>query len=548
MTFLSLIPSVYTNVKQYGAKGDGSTDDTSAIAAARSAVNSAGGGIVFFPPGTYISGNQTVYNNVLHDGSGEGVSIIKLKNGSNTDLFSAFTSSINLAGANGTGSTTGANFWGFRNITLDGNKANQTGGPSWPIRCYGYGHILEHVEIRNGYTGNILVDWNGGANPTPPNNAYMPHWYDVMSHDCNGFAYEIGGPTDMQAMAVNGFASGSHVMHIGPNAVALRMVMPHLWATPTGVSAVTLLCEAPEVQLVSAQIEGSDTCALVVLGNDFQAIGLEVGSTADATRQGRGIQFGQQAGQTPYSGQVFQSAGVTTAATANVCKVDAKFYGCVAGAMDEKNTSGNKYDLVSYQTSGTGIASNSGYPVGSSNGSLVVEGLTPDGSPGKGGFFQIGNGSFYGMQVYDKDGGVLFSLDTYDKVFQLKNGRAFSGYSDNGSTLKYNLDASTGDVQLQGNLSVGQSGTAASIASSGTITTSNVGLARVTTSGAVTGVILQAGAAGQIVTVVNESANSITMAVSGTSHVADGTSDIIAATSARRYVYDGGTSLWYKCV
>src|SRR6266403_5497165 len=46
------------NVKDFGAKGDGSTDDTTAIqnainAAMTTGVNSLGGAIVFFPPGQY---------------------------------------------------------------------------------------------------------------------------------------------------------------------------------------------------------------------------------------------------------------------------------------------------------------------------------------------------------------------------------------------------------------------------------------------------------------------------------------------------------------
>lgn len=48
---LQLIPG-YLNVKNYGAKGDGSTDDTAAINAALTACPE--GGQVFFPPGTYL--------------------------------------------------------------------------------------------------------------------------------------------------------------------------------------------------------------------------------------------------------------------------------------------------------------------------------------------------------------------------------------------------------------------------------------------------------------------------------------------------------------
>ena len=44
------------NVKQYGATGDGSTKDTEAIYAALAACAKAGGGTVYFPAGTYLTG------------------------------------------------------------------------------------------------------------------------------------------------------------------------------------------------------------------------------------------------------------------------------------------------------------------------------------------------------------------------------------------------------------------------------------------------------------------------------------------------------------
>lgn len=82
--------------------------------------------------------------------------------------------------------------------------------------------------------------------------------------------------------------------------------------------------------------------------------------------------------------------------------------------------------------------------------------------------------------------------------------------------------------------------------SNGTIATSGVSVARVNPSGAVTGMILGAGAqGGQQVQVVNESSNTLTFAASGTSNVADGVSDVIAANAAKEFVWDSGTSLWY---
>lgn len=65
-------------VKDYGAKGDGVTDDTAAIQAAITDCNSNGGGVVFFPPGTYCV-TQLVLAGTSHiqlQGSGQS-SVVK---------------------------------------------------------------------------------------------------------------------------------------------------------------------------------------------------------------------------------------------------------------------------------------------------------------------------------------------------------------------------------------------------------------------------------------------------------------------------------------
>jgi hypothetical protein len=65
------------NVCDYGAVGDGATDDTTAIQAASTACNAAGGGILYFPIGTYlISGAVTVTRLVNVLGAGANVTTI----------------------------------------------------------------------------------------------------------------------------------------------------------------------------------------------------------------------------------------------------------------------------------------------------------------------------------------------------------------------------------------------------------------------------------------------------------------------------------------
>jgi hypothetical protein len=83
----SMIDGAPVNVLDYGAVGNGTTDDTAAIQAAIDYVYSAGGGTVYFPPGTYrvttISRNWTNPITVNLKGSGKRSTTIK-KLGSTT--------------------------------------------------------------------------------------------------------------------------------------------------------------------------------------------------------------------------------------------------------------------------------------------------------------------------------------------------------------------------------------------------------------------------------------------------------------------------------
>lgn len=90
-----------------------------------------------------------------------------------------------------------------------------------------------------------------------------------------------------------------------------------------------------------------------------------------------------------------------------------------------------------------------------------------------------------------------------------------------------------------------QSQTAVAIVNGNTIVT-NITVSRVNPAGNVTGIILQKGnAPGQEVTVINESAFTVTFAAVGTSFVANGTAEVIAANSGRRYLWNTVTGKWY---
>ena len=63
--------AVQFNVRDFGAKGDGVAKDTAAIQAAVDAAESAGGGTVEIPAGTYLTGSIFLKDNVdFHVGAG----------------------------------------------------------------------------------------------------------------------------------------------------------------------------------------------------------------------------------------------------------------------------------------------------------------------------------------------------------------------------------------------------------------------------------------------------------------------------------------------
>lgn len=134
----------------------------------------------------------------------------------------------------------------------------------------------------------------------------------------------------------------------------------------------------------------------------------------------------------------------------------------------------------------------------------------------------------------------LFNVNTTNGRVEVVNNGKFRIYSDNAYATR-SVEISGGTISFL------QSTSAAAIANGNTVTTAGVGVARVNPAGNVTGIILGVGTlAGQKVTVINESAFSVTFAASGTSNVADGTGSVIATLTAATFTWNGGTNLWYR--
>ena len=158
------------NVKDYGATGDGVTDDTAAIQAAIDASEAAGGGIVYFPPGDYRTTSVLTVDNVgvTLMGAGRQATIITPDAGTYDVIeFDGETPGVTLTGG------------AIRDMKID--AANMTGGAVVKIdkaaRFVADRLVITSpyngLDIRtvnvctfnsvwiNGATGSYLCKWHG---------------------------------------------------------------------------------------------------------------------------------------------------------------------------------------------------------------------------------------------------------------------------------------------------------------------------------------------------------------------------------------------------
>ncbi len=537
------LKNLFINLKDY-CKIDGTSDDSIGFTTAYTLASSLGMGL-YMPGGTLVKGNDTLLSNVPIDLGG---GTIKLKNGANTDLFSAQTGSINLSAAFGSGSVGTLSNFSIKNGTLDGNKANQTGGPSYPLRFYGYKFLLRDLEIINGYSGPALIDWNG--NLAEGMEAVIDH---VTFRDSNGIGLQIGGPHDSRLSDVLSFNNGSHNFHICPNATGILSTNCHGYLNPNTAGIVDWLVEANGCQFVNCVAEGSYVCDLAIIAAGCSWVGGNIYASAPGWTSVVGIQLGQRSGQTPFPGQINQSAGVTTAIVASGCMIQTMISECRGGAISFQNEASNTIEANVYQTVGTALVGpNTPLISGADNYRIRVNGLTPDGSVGKSGGMQLVTSAFNGFLMFDQAGNNTFDFNANNAIFLVGNSGHIQGFSDAFfSTQQFDLACANGNIWTNGWLATGQSATAPDPGASGTVATANVGEARVNPSGASrAGCILAVGTrAGQEVWVVNEHAtNTISWATEATSHIAGeaGGTFVLNGKRGQKFVWDSGIALWVK--
>lgn len=148
------------NVRDYGAVGDGTTDDAPAIQAALTAAGAASGGIVFVPAGSYAIGTELkVPSRIRFCGAGMARTVLTMKAGVDGNL-----NVITNASNNKVARTNYDEFIEIADMTVDGNRPGRA-VPAVPSimdgSCINLSTtrraIIERVFVRRGYRHGVDI-------------------------------------------------------------------------------------------------------------------------------------------------------------------------------------------------------------------------------------------------------------------------------------------------------------------------------------------------------------------------------------------------------
>src|SRR6266700_3013829 len=364
------------NVRDYGAYGDGTTDDTAAI---QSAINAAAttSGAMYLPPGTYkltasLTLPATLLSGFRMTGAGWGT-ILALANGVNDYAIKFLEAANGLNGAE------------FSHFKIDGNCTHQTGGGG--IEANGATNCLFHnLWIHAPYNDGIHIH-NGTLTGGFGVQSFVTNClFDAGNTSAgNGRALSLDS-TDQIMIIGNDFremggSSGADADCIRDNN-GLSAVIGNIFTSNNSVSNVGgggIKTYSNFSRIIGNQFESIPGGSIILLGNKHIVSGnqfLNIGKGAGSANQASGIYT--SANNSIFADNYFNTDGSGTNGTQAFIFMDNGTTGnIVSGNQFDVSNGGSGYLVIKLGTSTTNqIRRNVGWTTENSGTASITSGNT----------------------------------------------------------------------------------------------------------------------------------------------------------------------------
>ncbi len=180
------------NIRDYGATGDGTTDDTTSIQAAINDSNN-----IYVPEGTYVTGALTLKAGTHIAGMGV-KSVLKLKDSTNTYIFYA----TNKAGIT------------IKDLMLNGNSTgNTTGGMGIRLQDSCVRSVIDNVTATDFYYDGVSLVGNSGYSSIR----------NCKIYDCKRYGISFSGVSNSEIVNNMTYSNDSHGIVVGDSSAGIRM-------------------------------------------------------------------------------------------------------------------------------------------------------------------------------------------------------------------------------------------------------------------------------------------------------------------------------------
>lgn len=357
------------SVKDFGAVGDGVTDDTAAINAANTYATGASKTLLF-PAGTYLATGLPAIAGMRWIGEGVTQTTLKLKSGTNAGLVTSATTNIDDVY--------------IAHMRFDGNSAGNTSGDTLVVK--GCRTAFVDITVVNSAGNGIVTDWNVA------NSFRLTGCEGFFSHITIDSAQQTGwshsGPSDSHFESVIIIDPGIKTnnsfygMYLAPGSGNGRFINLHSWirSTTTNAAISGVYVGSAGNTFTDCHFEGGQVALSIAGGaNSFESCHYYAPrSTAAVNITGSSNILTGVLGDVAFSGNP-NYVGILLSSSNNM--IDVVDVGCINGCIDFTLDAGlNNVRVVGNRS--TGIAYG-GIPASTDTVNIAI------GGAGGGTFFQL---------------------------------------------------------------------------------------------------------------------------------------------------------------